>query len=110
MPQTPLESRDSIEKILGQLITLTSLVSTLDSRLAGIDQWIKLRDDDIEDHEKLLRGNGKDGLDLRVDREHNRVNLVFAVGAGAWTMVTILFSIIAANLVDKVTQLAAAIK
>jgi hypothetical protein len=105
------EERDIMRGFTKQLVELTGEVHGLDVHLATIDQWAKNADEDIDNHGKTLYGNnGNDGLEMKVDRLNSRVGLVFAVGGGAWALVTILFSIIAANLVDKFAQLAAAIK
>ena len=87
-----------------QLEKLTTAVNAFGERFATIEQWKTTTDKDVSDLNKLVYGNGGDGLKLKVDRLDGRVTIVFAVGAGAWALFMIVFSLVAANLVEKMAR------
>ena len=93
--------RADMKAFTDQLRELISTINALSMRLAAIDQWMKTIDKTVDSHEKLLHGNDGEGVKLQVERLNNRVNMVFAVGAGAWALFTIAFAVIAANLFER---------
>lgn len=99
--------RADMKEFTQELRELTAGIHALDLRLATIDEWMKNADKDINECGKTLYGsNGNDGLEMKVDRLSGRVAIVFAVGAGGWALFTIVFSIIAANLWERLSLLA----
>ena len=98
---TSTERRADIKAFTDQLRELTNTINALSIHLAAIDQWMKTTDKTVNSHEKLLNGNGGEGMKMQVERLNNRVSMVFAVGAGAWALFTIAFAIIAANLFER---------
>jgi hypothetical protein len=99
------ERRADMRAFTAQLRELADKIGILLTDNARRDQWAKTMQATIEGHERDLRGNGKDGLVVQVDRLNARASTVFAVGAGAWALFMIVFTLIAASLFEKVSQL-----
>ena len=99
------ERRSDMREFTAQLVKLTDAVGDFGERMAGLEQWTKTANVTIGGHNEVLHGNGKDGLIVQVDRLNARVSTVFAVGAGAWALFVIAFTLIAANLFEKLSQL-----
>ena len=98
------EHRSDMREFTAQLVKLTDAVSDFGERMAGLEQWTKTADVTVAGHDEILHGNGKDGLVIQVERLNNRVSTVFAVGAGAWALFVLIFAIVAANMLEQLSQ------
>ena len=94
-------NRADMKAFTDQLRELTSTINAFSMRLAAIDQWMKTTDKTVNSHERSLNGNGGEGMKMQVERLNNRVSMVFAVGAGAWALFTIAFTVVIANLFER---------
>ena len=94
------ERRSDMREFTAQLVKLTDAVGDFGERMAGLEQWVKTAGVDLGEYDKMLRAH-----ELKIANTDNRVSLVFAAGAGAWSLFVIVFAVVAANIIERLSQL-----
>ncbi len=101
------KDQEQINAIILSLQTVPVDIKDIRERLARLEEQRLGQQKDLDDHEKVLRGNGSPGLIKDVDRLNGRMRMLFGILGGIVALSQIVAGILFTEGMTRLRELAA---
>lgn len=94
---------DAIEKALQEVRDALKTLATKVEVHCATDEQYRIK---VDEHEKKIKGNGEPSYETRFSNINIKMKLIFAVGAGAWSISSALIIWVLIRTLEKIDLLA----